>query len=314
VQTTFSDPLTGITRYCCDCEPDVPDECEPTMDQTACEPHVCDIPGQECIPRCLVYGGGATLVDDCICRYPDECHPEPNPFVPPFDPRCVGLCPPGEACVTTISIDGLPPGMQRICCDCEPMCPLPDPTVPDDPCAFLQPMDCISDDPNQQCLPQCVEIIHGPLDGPYPLATECSCTVPGGCGPVQFIPIVGTFDYILSCPGDCIPPETGICQIHINGVPQNAASVNTVNLTIGDIVKCDCAEPPPALCPTPLPPAADISERSIRGTVLPDASALGSDDRRRHGVELRMHAGHGMSREPRRRSGSAELRGGMRER
>lgn len=247
----------GVERYCCDCREAV-DECEPNISRTACRPHDCPIDGEVCIPRCLLFDGFNTYVEDCECRRQEECHPVPSTIVTPLAPSCEGFCPPGYNCIETVTTDGLPPGLSRICCECEPLCPLPDPTVPDDPCAYFQPTDCKSTSTNTQCTPDCVRIGPGPLDGPYPYVTACTCTNPGTCGPVTLTPIAGTFDYTLSCHGDCVPPQRGVCQIEINGGLTGMTSVLSSDLNMFDIVKCACGDLPIEVCPTPLPAAVDI--------------------------------------------------------
>jgi hypothetical protein len=51
-------------------------QCEPTPDELDCNPFVtCPIAGEECVARCVTYDPltGATIVDDCECRGPNDC-------------------------------------------------------------------------------------------------------------------------------------------------------------------------------------------------------------------------------------------------
>ncbi len=252
---------TGATRTCCNCE-QVSDQCDALADQSACNQFICPAPppNHECRPRCLRFdpATGQTLYIDCDCRHVNECYAVPSTLVPPLEPRCVGLCPPGDTCVETRTVDPLT-GVVDICCDCGHRCPVQNPANPNDPCASLQATECVDGGPNDSCLALCVEIVQGPT-GNETRATECACTVPGPCGPVSVIPIPGSNDYALECHGGCPAPEVGYCQTILNGVPQGLPlSLVLSLLSPGDVVCCDCVEdPPPPVCPTPMPPAVDI--------------------------------------------------------
>ncbi len=246
----------GVTRYCCHCE-SAPPDCEPTIDRTRCKPHDCPNDNEVCIPKCMLFDGFNTTVEDCECRRQEECHPVASTIVPPLAPSCDGFCPPGYNCIETVTTDGLPPGLSRICCECEPMCPLPDPTA-DDPCAFYQATSCVDGSPHDLCMANLVHIGPGPLDGPWPYVDDCTCTNPIACSPVTLTPIPGTLDYNLSCIGDCFPPEVGKCQVEINGVPTGVQTVFTGDLSFNDIITCGCGDPPIDACPLPTPPAVDI--------------------------------------------------------
>ncbi len=112
------------------CE-DIPPDCQPTPDRTACVPTTCPVAGQECLPRCLLrLNDGTIVVDLCECVSPNECHLEFDPTTGSF--TCVGVCPTGFICQTTTTT--LPTGEIRICCECVPenppegACCLPDGT------------------------------------------------------------------------------------------------------------------------------------------------------------------------------------------
>lgn len=257
-ETTTTDPVTGIVRTCCDCVDDIPAQCGPTTDGHGCEPVVCPIAGQECVPTCMQFdpATGQTIVLGCECRYVDECHPVASPYVPPFEPSCEGICPPGQSCNEQRTTDPLT-GFVTICCDCRDTCPVQDPTDPADPCSYLQTYDCIQGGPNEQCLPTFVQIVPGPVDVPWGIATACDCTQLGTCGPVQ-ISTDALGNQTLSCPGDCVPPEMGVCQLFVNDSPLGVTSVLSADLPLGSLVRCDCDIVPDPLCPTFEPAAVDI--------------------------------------------------------
>ena len=227
------DPATGIEKICCDCVPD-PTECEALPDNSACEQTICPDPMDVCIPRCIeqhpVLG---TRVLDCDCRNPDECQPVPSSLQPPLSPTCEGFCPPGETCVESRSFDPLT-GAITVCCDCEPLCPLPfDPAV--DPCAALQSTDCKAEPgTNGRCRPKFVTVVDG-----VPVVTQCECAEPeDSCGPI------GIDADVVFCPGACPPPETGDCLVHANGVSLGAGTVTVSPNLEGATLTCECAEPP----------------------------------------------------------------------
>lgn len=114
-ETTYTTTPVG-QQICCDCVEDAP-ECVPTPDRTACEPHICDDPNEECVPRCVRVGpNGQVEVLDCDCRAPDECRV--SDFAPGDLPVCTGNCPPGQHCVSNLVIDA--DGTIQLCCDCVP--------------------------------------------------------------------------------------------------------------------------------------------------------------------------------------------------
>lgn len=102
-------------EVCCDCVPDVPQECAATPDGLACEPFICPDPTEQCKPRCarLDPATGEVLTLDCDCLQSDECFVVAVPGTPPF---CEGNCPPGETCVENMIINA--DGTVDMCCDC----------------------------------------------------------------------------------------------------------------------------------------------------------------------------------------------------
>ena len=103
-----------------------PQDCQPLPDGSACEPFLCPDTGDQCLPRCVEYDpqtGGTSIVTDCECRDPFECHvdlpgsggPDPgNPCIEPDVGGTVDLPPAGCAYLSPqevhMIIDGLPPG------------------------------------------------------------------------------------------------------------------------------------------------------------------------------------------------------------
>ncbi len=107
----------GTTCETTTCEPPV---CGPDPNAPRCLPVQCPIPGQACLPRCVVLdaAGNPINVADCECRDDTLCHMQ---WFPGADPQCVGGCPPGFQCVTTTVTN--PDGTTSICCDCVPETP-----------------------------------------------------------------------------------------------------------------------------------------------------------------------------------------------
>ncbi len=72
--------LDGNIDMCCTCEPDVPTECGPTLDGTACEQVTCPDNGtpipDRCQASCVSYdpATGVVTVTACECRGEDACH------------------------------------------------------------------------------------------------------------------------------------------------------------------------------------------------------------------------------------------------
>ncbi len=83
-------------------------DCQPTADQSACEPTACADMTQVCEARCVNYDAvtGATLVTDCDCRGPNDCHVD---YATPAGPAAKAL---GGPCVVVDDGSGtvtLPP-------------------------------------------------------------------------------------------------------------------------------------------------------------------------------------------------------------
>lgn len=118
-----------------------PIDCGPTPDRLGCLPATCPVPGQECLPRCLIQRADGTLVvDTCECISPNECHLEFDPASAVY--TCVGACPAGFSCQTTTTL--LANGETRICCECVPDVPLDGACCqPDGTCVVVPPTACL---------------------------------------------------------------------------------------------------------------------------------------------------------------------------
>jgi hypothetical protein len=117
---TITDLGGGQVEVCCDCQP-IP--CGPTPDGSACEPAICPEADDICQPECVNFdpGPGQTIVTDCACVLPDECHVDltgpsrQDPCVVPDNGTGTITLPP-EGCdylspeEVHMIIDGLPPG------------------------------------------------------------------------------------------------------------------------------------------------------------------------------------------------------------
>lgn len=98
---------------CCDCA-QLPNKCEPNQSQTACEPYICPVANEQCLPRCVqVDPLGNTTVIDCDCRGAEDCHVVYDASIEPF---CDGTCPPGQVCIDNFIV--LADGTLELCCDC----------------------------------------------------------------------------------------------------------------------------------------------------------------------------------------------------
>ncbi len=220
--------------------------CRPLENGSSCNAQACPATGtiERCRPRCLRFNSatGQTLVSDCQCRGIDACHAVSGAE----GPTCDGGCPPDQACVqsrTTI-IDPVS-GMVsvEVCCDCEEVCPSPEPPALGDLCTYYQThtRDCVGGAEGDTCLPRSVTIFGSPAKL-YPLATACTC------GPCGLIPTWGLWPttglpYVqaLSCGGPCTPPDDGTCQFFRNGVAIGSnISVPVSGLAVGDTIRCDC--------------------------------------------------------------------------
>jgi len=125
------------------------------------------------------------------------------------------------------------------------VCPLPDTPGGLVPlCANVQQRDCVTDDPtNLLCLPKALfKNDAGQLE-----AEVCACFGPDGeCGPIRYDAANGE----LFCPGPC-PFAPDVCQVHFDGVPTGQDRISIANVPVGVLVTCDCAPPPPPVCPMP---------------------------------------------------------------
>lgn len=213
------------------CE-DTPPICQPTPDRMGCQPTICPVAGQECLPRCLRrFQDGTIVVESCECISPNECHLEFDAASGSF--TCIGACPPGFVCQTTTTVDPLD-GSTIICCECVPetpeTCTLND-TQP--LCAPLLQTDCQSTDPTRTCLPRKITITPN-----GPVADECTCFGQGDdCGPITFN---GT---IARCLGLCpVPPNNpnDLCLVQVDGVSTGMPSIDTATLPIGAVLDCGC--------------------------------------------------------------------------
>lgn len=179
----------GTVDICCDCQPDLPTECEPTPDGLDCEPVVCPDPTDECRPRCLLLDStGGYSVLDCDCRGIDDCHIE---LVPGAEPQCVGECPPGQVCHQTIITT--PIGTQ-VCCECVDDPPACEPTADEQACkSYACP------EPGEECRPRCIreDVASGTFS-----VLDCGCRSVDTCY-AEYDPAVGAF-----CQSDCPPGYT----------------------------------------------------------------------------------------------------------
>jgi hypothetical protein len=256
------DPLCCVEIYngipkgpgtsCVDADGDgVPDACQPPPDQCAVNPLTglcrqthCPSPptGQVCQPRCVIVDSSTQQViqvDACDCMGPNDCHIQIS-TAPPYTASCVGTCPAGFTCQTTVT--NLGNGTQRKCCDCVPtvtLCPLGT-NLGSQLCQQRQPTDCQTQPGgNTQCQPMVV-VTNGPGQG---ITVEnCACIVPGQtCGAIDITQVTGQNNYILKCLGPC-PPGAG-CNVWINGSPAGVSQVNTATLPAGSVVTCRCFIP-----------------------------------------------------------------------
>ncbi|MHC4757732.1 MAG: DUF7901 domain-containing protein [Planctomycetota bacterium] len=123
-------------------EPEEPPVCQPTADGSACESITCPNPGETCMPRCVNLDPmtGDIIVLDCECIdtqqscYVDIGDGGGGGGIPP----CVGPCPPGMTCNSTMTQNA--DGTVDICCDCiEEVVELDFGDAPDDPCTPIYP-------------------------------------------------------------------------------------------------------------------------------------------------------------------------------
>ena len=76
------------------------------------------------------------------------------------------------------------------------------------------------DESVQKCRPLCGGVAAGGAGVLAPAATGWGCISPAdcSCGPLQGLPFGGTPFFGLVCQATCLPPETGSCQVIIDGV------------------------------------------------------------------------------------------------
>ncbi len=251
----------GTTSY--DCCQSPPPSCEPNEAGTACNAVTCPVANQRCRPRCLrqSVATGETQIIECECRDVEGCHAA----LGGEGVECRSACPSGEGCHRTVT-PYVEPGTGTayidICCDCEEVCPLPDPPVQHDPCAGFQSQDCLNGGANDICLPHCAVLSSNDFCPPTPpnmTGCDCACATPGACGPIT-VTGVGEpyfwnnlpyyFDYLFSCVGDCLSPVGGVCEVFHKGSnsptyhPTGQSEALASCLPAGS-VKCGCVEPSP---------------------------------------------------------------------
>ncbi|MCB9858422.1 MAG: thrombospondin type 3 repeat-containing protein [Phycisphaerales bacterium] len=114
--STIENLPDGSVRTICEC---IPMDCEPAPDGQSCQPTTCPNDGESCEPKTiLVMANGEYQVEVCECTPDGECHAEYNDATNSVD--CVGGCPAGSACGSTIEmLDG---GAVRTTCNCLPDC------------------------------------------------------------------------------------------------------------------------------------------------------------------------------------------------
>ncbi len=118
----FADDLSGDgipDFFRCDCVQEPPPACEPMADGTACQPAVCDIPEQRCVPQevtCSQDGLGLCEVTACACTDANTCHIDLDP---PAFPFCTGACPTGTICEEQVETQ--PNGFTVHKCACVPV-------------------------------------------------------------------------------------------------------------------------------------------------------------------------------------------------
>ena len=225
----------------------------------------CDA-GENCQPRCLRknLSTGQIQVVDCECRGPEPC----RAVLGEEGVDCLGRCPQGKGCHRTQTgftdaVTG--DAYLDVCCDCEDVCPLQDPPLQYDPCAGFQSQYCVDGGADDTCLPHCAMLASNhfcPPIPPYVNGCDCACAAPDSCGPVSVTGVGQPYfwnnlpfyrDYLFSCPGDCLPPDVGVCKLFHKGMnastfsPTALLSALASQLAAG-YVKCGCAEGPPPPC------------------------------------------------------------------
>ncbi|MBN1510631.1 MAG: hypothetical protein JXB13_01325 [Phycisphaerae bacterium] len=92
--------------------------CEPTPDGQGCEPVVCPVPTEQCLPKKVNHDPATDtiVVTECECMNPDDCR-----IYWDAEPYCTGVCPPYTECITVGTM--LPNGTVDYECLCEPLPP-----------------------------------------------------------------------------------------------------------------------------------------------------------------------------------------------
>jgi len=179
---------------------------------------------------------------ECDCVDSTGCYLEPPPpHHPGALPTCHGVACPDTRSPCDLAATFSPEGTIDYTC-CTDLCPLPD-SSPNDPCAFLQEGDCVGE-ANHPCVPTRIRIVAGSA-GLYPVATDCTC-MEAGCGRLTIIPL-SPASYAVQC--ECGCPDHQHCELFVNDIPQSGASVFVPQLSIDDIVRCECV-PSPSFCLT----------------------------------------------------------------
>ena len=169
-----------------------PMPCQPTPDGHACEPAICPAPEEICLPTRVWINHNVSPPDyqilECECKSPDDCRAEIDAA---DGVSCVGACPTGEMCQTSVTDNG--DGTQTIACICAQMdfgaC-----------CSTTTPGACLMTDP-QTCMQ---------LNGVYMgMGTTCDDTNGNGMADIcEFI--TNDVDY-GDAPEDALAyPATGV--------------------------------------------------------------------------------------------------------
>ena len=255
-QSAFHDPaLSAVTdvQEQCPLPPTVNQWCA-NLQQRDCQSDNPD--GEFCQPIwLLITDPPQFIVEVCDCVKPDDCGAISISDLT-ADISCPGVCPdPNDLC--QIHLNGNATGQERIdrttlpansivTCDCAPpppqVCPLPPSTGPG-PCSNLQTRDCLTDDPASDfCLPRALVVT---VPGQF-LVDKCDCLDPDGCGPIRYD--AETVEAV--CSGPC-PVLNDRCQVYVNGVATGGPRISLLDTSTGDVLSCDCAPPPPQVCPLP---------------------------------------------------------------
>ena len=210
-----------------------PPTCGPQPGALFCQDVICPIAGQNCLPRCVNVEGATGIVleiVECECVSPDECHIEIDPTSLTY--QCVGNCPPGFVCRTTV-VD-LANGIQQVCCECVPELPTLCPIAPlqgaDQCIQILGPNDCIFGGTPSGCAP--TSVVVDPDLGV--LIERCDCIVAGECGPIELF----AGNQAVRCVNEC---STGqLCQLFANGNPTGQIDADVGQFPPGTKLTCGC--------------------------------------------------------------------------